>query len=139
MDGWFLKYRFPSQKKKLDHHTMESTDKTDTPAWELYKENAQPLKRGRDTKKLGLSLAAQATGVADPNVARMAEFETMVIEEALANSDDPLAVWIKFINFVRDAYPASNGSSKVVPIIERCIRQLSQNSRYHNDERFIKV
>lgn len=109
------------------------------PAWELYKENAQPLKRGRDSKKLGLSLSTRATGGTDPNLEKIAEFESMLTKEAVEKSEDPLAVWIRYINFVRAGYPGSDGASKCVPIMERCTRLLCHDPRYQNDDRFIKV
>lgn len=31
---------------------MEPQGENNGPSWEVFKENAQPLKRGRDTKKL---------------------------------------------------------------------------------------
>lgn len=137
MDSWFFEEVISHQKDKDQlYKTMGDTGAEAPPAWELYKENAQPLKRGRDSKKLGLSLSTRATGGADPNLEKIAEFEGMVTKEEIETSDDPLAIWIRYINFVRDEYP---GSSKCVPIMERCTRQLCHDPRYQNDDRFIKV
>ena len=89
---------------------MESntSNKQAAPDWELFKENAQPLKRGRNAAHLGSALSARAAiaplavaaTTAAATTARMAEFEALVAPSALAQSDDPIAPWLRYIKWV---------------------------------------
>lgn len=111
----------------------------DAPGWELFKENAQPLKKGRDAAKLGKSLTARATSqcVEQTSITQRAEFESSVSPEALAASADPLADWLRFVHWAREEDPS--GSSQTFELLERCTRAFTHDPRFQNDERFIGV
>jgi hypothetical protein len=110
----------------------------DAPGWELFKENAQPLKKGRDANRLGKTLTARAASLpsAADSVPKMEEFEASVTSEALSVSLDPLGIWIRYINWIRDEHPSG---SDVIELMERCTRAFTHDPRFRNDERFIKV
>ena len=109
------------------------------PSWELFKENAQPLKKGRDAGRLGLKLQARPASDAASTEAKLAAWEASVAPEALAESPEPLGVWLKYISWVRNEFPTGTGGGKVVELMERCTRTFNHDPRYRNDERFIKV
>ena len=120
-------------------------------SWELIKENAQPLKRGRDTKKLARALTARSApdgsgsaGTKEDLTSKVAKFEASIAPEALAEAPDPLGVWIRYINWAREANPTGTGLSAaggcgMIELMERCTRALTHDPRFRNDERFIKV
>lgn len=111
----------------------------DAPAWEVFKENAQPLKRGRDAKRLGLKLAAgplPTEAAEKESASKEAEFEAAVAPEALADAPDPLGVWIRYINWEREEHPSG---SKSIELMERCTRGFNHDPRFRNDERLVKV
>ncbi len=62
-------------------------DGPDAHAWETVKENAQPVKRGRDVR--GLSARAPADALAAQRAAHEARIE------ATAGGDAPLQAWIE--------------------------------------------
>ena len=124
---------------------MSQPSTSDVPAWELYKENAQPLKRGRDAGRLGLKLQEKSDGPGSAAAAaaavdaKLQAFEVSVSEEALADSEDPLADWLKYLHWVREEFPSGTGAARAVEIMERCTRCFNHEPRYRNDERLIKV
>lgn len=113
----------------------------DAPSWEVFKENTQPLKRGRDVNRLSKALTAKACA---PSTAadldsRIQELERTVTAEALDSSTDPLAAWLAYIIWVREEMPGASGQSKGMELMERCTRTYTHDPRFRNDERFIKV
>jgi len=153
-------------------------------AWELSKENVQPLKRGRDARRIQrvfggegdaghrqhatldavislcaclclfgrartndrpsdppttppLGPVAGTRSLATAREEKEAEYEAAVKPEALDGAEDPLATWCKYLAWVREEFPSN--SSKAVAIMERCTRALQNATRFHNDERLIKV
>ena len=117
----------------------------DGPAGELFKENAQPLKRGRDAGRLGLKLQARSDGPgsadssAAATAAKVQAFEAAVAAEALADADDPLGEWLKYLHWVREEFPSGTGAAKATELMERCTRCFNHDPRYRNDERLVKV
>jgi hypothetical protein len=124
---------------------MSEPGTSDGPAWELFKENAQPLKRGRDAGRLGLKLQEKSDGpgsaaaAAAASDAKVQAFEATVAAEALADCEDPLGEWLKYLHWVREEFPSGTGAAKATELMERCTRCFNHEPRYRNDERLIKV
>mmetsp|Transcript_13640 Transcript_13640/g.24311 ORF Transcript_13640/g.24311 Transcript_13640/m.24311 type:complete len:808 (+) Transcript_13640:99-2522(+) len=107
--------------------------------WELSKENAQPLKRGRDVKKVrDFKSNAQFVAHKSELQARQEQFEDMLVDaRSDGPMDDPLDVWVQYIKWVQENFP--RGSQDLVDILERCTREFKDDERYKNDEKYIKV
>ncbi|GBG31482.1 Histone-lysine N-methyltransferase, H3 lysine-79 specific [Hondaea fermentalgiana] len=111
----------------------------DAEAWEQCKENAMPIKRGRDPKKLK-PFGAQSE-IANRK-AKLAQ-EQEAFEEALAQAtsdgpmEDPLSTWIRYIKWTQDNFPS--GSNDLLSLLERCTREFKGDERYKNNEKYLKV
>lgn len=108
---------------------------SDTPAWELSKENAAPLARGRNIKNLEKSLLKPLESKEDriKKDRLKHHFERMIDED----TEDPLIHWLSYIKFHQDAYPSDTHATFL--LMERCARTLMNNEKYKNDVRFIRV
>jgi Mad3/BUB1 homology region 1. len=137
---------------------------TDIPDWELYKENAAPLERGRDVEKLSRALAPDGTASSllhrqqqDHNIRA---FERLVrpverfaklyeerkirdkneIDEVLSEckvDDDPIVHWLRYIKYHEETYPSDTHAQFLLK--ERCTHSLLHHPKYVNDVRFIRV
>lgn len=104
-----------------------------TPAWELSKENAAPLARGRNVKKLEKSLSKKSSGGDEQTKQTLNHFKTLVAQE----TDDPLIHWLSYIKYHQDAFPSDTNAQFL--LMEQCARTLMNNPRYANDDRFVRV
>lgn len=116
-----------------------------TPVWELSKENAAPLQRGRNVAVLERSLADtdETRAVKEQAVDR---FERLVhpseekdyqVAESSSSGDDPLIHWLGYIKFHQESFPTNTHGQFL--LMERCFRALSRFRRYANDVRFIRL
>ena len=114
-----------------------------TPLWELAKENAAPLERGRNVKALEASLAAvsdtqrhQLEKVVQKFESRVAPTEesSFQLEDPV---DDPLIHWVSYIKFHQDNFPSDTNAQFL--LFERCMRALCQIPKYSQDPRFVRV
>jgi len=133
-----------------------------TPQWELFKENAAPLERGRNVKKLSRALATQSSSKLqrpedDKNIH---SFERLVrpsekfaqkfadnqtkneekINDMLSSckvDKDPIVHWLRFIKYHEETYPSDTHSQFLLK--ERCTQSLLHHPKYTNDVRFIRV
>ena len=105
----------------------------DAPAWETSKENAQPLRRGRNAKALSARLEEGLMPTSKEDEERVA-FEGRVRAEA--SSGDPLAPWVEYIRWQQDAAVTGNG---LLPLIERCAFTFKDDERYTDDARYLNV
>lgn len=101
--------------------------------WEASKENFQPLKAGR-----------KASGLRDTT----AELRAVTVEErrrafweelAGYSGDDPLEVWLRFIKWTQEFFSAGGHKAELLPLLERCTRELQAGGRYSADIRYLRV
>lgn len=119
---------------------------------EAHKENIQALPSGRSAKKLAEVLSPQhATrpsarpplgSIATPtdtNASVRAEFEAEVA--ALAESDDPLDVYDRYVRWILDAYPSAQATpaSQLHTVLERATKAFLASAQYRNDPRYLKL
>ncbi|KAF3762439.1 hypothetical protein M406DRAFT_280553, partial [Cryphonectria parasitica EP155] len=123
---------------------------------EAQKENIQALPSGRSAKKLAevfspaqqrtaaattLPAARQPLGsIATPtNDATRAEFEAEVA--ALAESDDPLDIYDRYVRWILNAYPSAQATSasQLHTVLERATKTFISSSQYKNDPRYLKL
>jgi hypothetical protein len=112
-------------------HNTILTMSNDGPQWELSKENAAPLERGRNVKELEKRKQETAEERLQSEK-RMQHYERLVETE-----EDPLIHWLSYIKFHQDAYPSNTHDQFL--LMERCTRALIGNPAYANDVRFIRV
>ncbi|PRW05791.1 mitotic checkpoint serine threonine- kinase BUB1 [Chlorella sorokiniana] len=101
--------------------------------WEASKENFQPLKTGRKAAALRDSTAELRTAAIEER--RKAFWE----ELAAYAGDDPLEVWLRFIKWTQETFSAGGHKAELLPLLERCTRELQANGRYVNDIRYLRV
>jgi hypothetical protein len=112
-----------------------ASSSNDTPAWEMSKENAAPLARGRNVESFEKSLQKSKSKDEQDEADRMKQrFERVI---ALDDTDDPLVHWLSYIKFHQDNYPSDTHSQFL--LMERCSRTLMSNDKYRSDVRFIRV
>ena len=122
-------------------------------AWEMSKENVQPLRRGRDGRALNSALrattttqAAQATTTTtrrEEAGAGETEKERLwrrAIEATESGSLDALKEWCALIKWTEQTYATGNGRDKeLLPLLERCARELQEVEAYKEDPRYLRV
>ncbi|KAI2496625.1 Mad3/BUB1 hoMad3/BUB1 homology region 1 [Fragilaria crotonensis] len=107
----------------------------DTPAWEMSKENAAPLARGRNVEIFEKNLLKGKSKEERDEAERMMQrFERRI---ALDDTDDPLVDWLSFIKFHQENYPSDTHAQFL--LMERCARKLLHVDRYKADVRFIRL
>lgn len=113
-------------------------------AWELVKENVQPVRQGREMKKLALA----AKVALDPaTVASGGEGGgDKIVKDGLwakvtnSASEDALAEWIALIKWLEQTYATGSSREKeLLPALERCTRTLQDEERYKEDARYVRV
>ena len=141
---------------------MASADSTHE--WELYKENAAPLERGRNVHKLSAALAPKASAVKaqrqedDKNIrgferlVRPSEKFAKMYEISQSEQDgntkedmlrtckvdkDPIIHWLRYIKYHEETYPSDTHAQFLLK--ERSVISLLHHPKYTNDVRFIRV
>lgn len=115
---------------------------------ESQKENIQALPGGRSAKKLmdvlspsPLHKLSTPTPADTRNVndCIRAEYEAEVAN--LAESDDPLDVFDRYVRWTLDAYPSAQATpaSQLHTLLERATRAFIGSAQYRNDPRYLKL
>ncbi|KAK9866029.1 hypothetical protein WJX84_003204 [Apatococcus fuscideae] len=58
---------------------------------------------------------------------------------ATYRGDDPLEIWLKFIQWTQEAYKAGGPQAELIGLLERCTRELQGISKYKQDIRYLRV
>ena len=111
-------------------------------AWELSKENVQPVRGGRDGRALCDAVASSEGG----RIGGKEEGEASAERDALwaaatrAGSADALGDWCALIKWTERKYATGNGREReLMPVLERCARELQGEERYKEDARYLRV
>ena len=113
---------------------------------ETQKENIQSLPGGRSAKALvstfGPSLFSPSPTPGDTrnlNDAIRQEYELELI--AIADSDDPLDIYDRYVKWTLSAYPSAQATpdSQLRPLLERATKAFQTASHYKNDPRYLKL
>jgi len=141
---------------------MSYSINNDGQEWELCKENAAPLERGRNVKTLirALSSTTESEEERKMNERTIRRYERLVrpserraerlavqqsegvdnvqaVVEVDEEDPDPLVHWLSYIKFYQDTYPSDTQQQFL--LMERCTRSLMPVRKYANDVRFIRV
>lgn len=123
---------------------------------EAHKENIQALPSGRSAKKLAETLSPQNPSSRGPtrqplgsivtptdtktiNDGIRADFEAEVA--ALAESDDPLDIYDRYVRWILDAYPSAQATpaSQLHTVLERATKAFLASPQYRNDPRYLRL
>ncbi|SPN96972.1 related to mitotic checkpoint serine/threonine protein kinase [Cephalotrichum gorgonifer] len=116
---------------------------------EDQKENIQALPSGRSAKKLAelfspspLQKRPSPTSIGEAksvNDRIRAEYEAEI--ENIAESDDPLDVWDRYVRWTLDAYPSAQatGDAQLRGTLERATKAFVGAAQYRNDPRYLKI
>ena len=111
---------------------------------ETHKENIQSLPGGRSAKALA-STFAPGGRTSTPNATRNlndAIREEYEIElNSIAESDDPLDVYDRYVKWTLSAYPSAQATpeSQLRPLLERATKAFQSTGDYKNDPRYLKL
>ena len=113
---------------------------------ETQKENIQPLPGGRSAKALSLLCSPISTdkSVNLSETQRLKQTVRQEFEQELANvaeADDPLDVYDRYIKWTLDAYPSAQATpeSNLLHLLERATKAFLTSSHYKNDARYLKI
>ena len=104
-----------------------------------HKENIQPLASGRRVTALAGSLSVTPKQKDTRLATERAQLQEDA-ELAVDNDDDPLATWIRYVDWTVDNYPQGvSAESGLLELLERATRLFSSDPRYKNDMRYLKL
>ena len=102
---------------------------------EGHKENIVSLTGGRSASRLLKSMKKPLETSYDIRLS----FEKR-IHDTLDELDDPLELFIEYINWIHDTYPSPTTRQSGLPeILERCIEYCKTIDTYKNDVRYVKI
>ncbi|KAF8250737.1 hypothetical protein K440DRAFT_597071 [Wilcoxina mikolae CBS 423.85] len=120
---------------------MDNSPTTNFDLIEGHKENIQPIRSGRSARALAASLSplsANPHAVRSEHAARQCEFEEEL--KTASELDDPLEVWLRYINWTMETFPSGHSSeSGLLPLLERATKEFLHDSQYKNDPRYLKL
>ncbi|KAM5430274.1 protein kinase [Microsporum canis] len=126
-----------------------ANDLVDFDLIETQKENIQSLPSGRSAKALAavfsprpLNQGAGSPGLDETrtlNDAVRREYEAEL--ESIAESDDPLDIYDRYVKWTLDAYPSAQATpqSGLLPLLERATNAFLSSAHYKNDPRYLRL
>ena len=112
---------------------------------ETHKENIQSLPGGRSAKALASHFSPTGINTPTPgdtrnlNDAIRHEYELELI--SIAESDDPLDIYDRYVKWTLGAYPSAQATqeSQLRPLLERATKAFQSDPRYKSDPRYLKL
>lgn len=115
---------------------------------EGQKENIQSIPSGRSARALANlysvsqlqpQLTPTPSDTTNLNDANRQEFEAEL--SSIAESDDPLDIFDRYVKWTLDAYPSAQATkeSQLLPLLERATKTFLNNTQYKNDPRYLKL
>ncbi|GBF65152.1 checkpoint serine/threonine-protein kinase [Trichophyton mentagrophytes] len=126
-----------------------SDDRIDFDLIENQKENIQSLPSGRSAKALAAvfsprpldqsSRSSELDETRTLNDAVRREYEAEL--ESIAESDDPLDIYDRYVKWTLDAYPSAQATSQsgLLPLLERATNAFLSSTHYKNDPRYLRL
>lgn len=125
-----------------------SEDLIDFDIIESQKENIQSLPGGRSARTLAnLFSPSPLHKLSTPtpsdtkslNDAIRQEYEAELLN--IAESDDPLDIYDRYVRWTLDAYPSAQATpaSQLLPLLERATKTFLNSAQYKNDPRYLKL
>ncbi|KAL8709482.1 MAG: hypothetical protein Q9225_007445 [Loekoesia sp. 1 TL-2023] len=124
-----------------------SEDLIDFDIIETHKENIQSLPGGRSAKALAstfapLNLSSKTPSPGDTRNLNDAIRQDYELElAAIADSDDPLDIYDRYVKWTLNAYPSAQATpeSQLRPLLERATKAFQSATHYKNDPRYLKL
>ncbi|KAF4621913.1 hypothetical protein G7Y89_g14433 [Cudoniella acicularis] len=115
---------------------------------ESQKENIQALPSGRSARALANLFSASPlqkpetptpSDTKNLNDAMRQEYENELVN--IAESDDPLDIYDRYVRWTLDAYPSAQATpaSQLLPLLERATKTFLNSAQYKNDPRYLKL
>ena len=124
----------------------ETEDLIDFNVIETQKENIQSIPGGRSAKQLSTICSPLAAQKSPPLSETQNLKDTMRQEYEkeltnIAEADDPLAVYDRYVEWTMNAYPSAQATneSHLLPLLERATKAFLTQSHYKNDPRYLKL
>lgn len=124
----------------------DTEDLIDFNVIETQKENIQSLPGGRSAKSLSLLCSPigieKSINLSETQNAKLAFRQGFEQELAnIADADDPLDIYDRYIKWTTDAYPSAQATpeSNLLPLLERATKAFLTTSHYKNDVRYLKM
>ncbi|KAL8952330.1 MAG: hypothetical protein Q9222_001741 [Ikaeria aurantiellina] len=124
-----------------------SEDLIDFDIIETHKENIQSLPGGRSAKALASTFSPLPLSSKPPsrddtrnlNDAIRQDYESELM--AIADSDDPLDIYDRYVKWTLNAYPSAQATpeSQLRPLLERATKAFQTVTHYKNDPRYLKL
>jgi checkpoint serine/threonine-protein kinase len=115
---------------------------------EGQKENIQSLPGGRSARNLAnLFSPSPLHGVSTPTPSDTKNLNDVMRQEyeaelaTIAESDDPLDIFDRYVKWTLDAYPSAQATpqSQLLPLLERATKTFLTSTQYKNDPRYLKL
>ena len=112
---------------------------------ETHKENIQSLPGGRSAKSLASTLSPSLLHSPTPgdtkNLNDAIRHEYEVELTAIADSDDPLDIYDRYVKWTLSAYPSAQATpdSQLRPLLERATKAFQSTPHYKSDPRYLKL
>jgi checkpoint serine/threonine-protein kinase len=124
----------------------ETEDLIDFNVIETQKENIQSIPGGRSAKQLS-SICSPLAAKKSPPLSETQNLKDTMRQEyekelaAIAEADDPLDVYDRYVKWTMDAYPSAQGTneSNLLPLLERATKAFLTSPHYKNDARYLKL
>ncbi|KAJ1795870.1 protein kinase, partial [Coemansia sp. RSA 2399] len=68
-----------------------------------------------------------------------AQFQAEIAAQDPAETDDPLDVYYRYIQWLLEAFPQATGHQPIIRLVERPLKLFQEEERYRNDTRFVKM
>ncbi|KAL8692705.1 MAG: hypothetical protein Q9218_002326 [Villophora microphyllina] len=124
-----------------------SEDLIDFDIIETHKENIQSLPGGRSAKALASTFAPLTLSSKSPSPGDTRNLNDAIRQEyeielsAIADSDDPLDIYDRYVKWTLNAYPSTQATpeSQLRPLLERATKAFQSQTHYKNDPRYLKL
>lgn len=124
-----------------------SVDLIDFDIIETHKENIQSLPGGRSAKALASTFAPLSLNSKSPSPGDTRNLNDAIRQDyelelaAIADSDDPLDIYDRYVKWTLNAYPSAQATpeSQLRPLLERATKAFQSATHYKNDPRYLKL
>ncbi|KAJ1727878.1 protein kinase [Coemansia sp. Benny D160-2] len=104
--------------------------------------SAEPSMRGNaegEADSSSTSSGQEAIRVAGHLQTQNAQFQAEIAAQDPAETDDPLDVHYRYVQWIFEVFPQASGNQAVIKLVERPLRLFNDDERYRNDARFVKM
>ncbi|KAI7821612.1 Mad3/BUB1 homology region 1, partial [Kickxella alabastrina] len=71
--------------------------------------------------------------------AQNSQFQNEIAMMDPAETDDPLDVYFRYIQWLFEVFPQATGHQEVIKLVEKPLRLFRDDERYRNDARYVKM